>query len=131
MRLMALAAVLVLGLCLAYTRYMYPSDGDVRSVAYDGPGTFLSVRDNADGGAIENWILVCRINGDRVAFSADAEWVRRATASLRPEQAVHISYELPASKTACGSRLGPPTLRGIEPLGGPVHAELALNSRPQ
>ena len=114
MRLMCLVTLIVLGLCLAYARHVEPIGHECAS--YSGPATFLGLRSLAEEGDGSYWLLVCRVDGERVAFPANDEWVRRAAAPLHPGQLVTLRYDLP-TKSLPGNyaEFGPPTLRGIAP----------------
>jgi hypothetical protein len=111
MRLMLLAAVITLSVCLAYAKYLEPDR--TRGTSFDGPAEFVAMFHDSDGDADSRWILVCRVGGDRIAFNADDAWVRQAADGLKPGETVRLLYDLPAVSTACGSELGPPTLTGI------------------
>jgi hypothetical protein len=112
MRLMLLAAIICVGVCLSYDAYLKP----VRPEAgcYDGPATFVSMSEDRDEESSNTqWIVIFRVNGQRVAFNAREAWARHAVEGMRPGQAVRLVYDLPASVSAWGSELGPPTLRGV------------------
>jgi hypothetical protein len=132
MRLMSLATLIVLGLCLAYARHVDPAAPQTAS--YRGPATFVGLSSLGEEGAAgaAYWLLVCRVDGQRVAFPANDEWVRRAAAPLHPGQPVTVSYDLPVKSLGDNyTEFGPPTLRGIAPANGGAATggdALALNT---
>lgn len=114
MRLMSLATLIVLGLCLAYARHVQPHAPE--GTSYCGPATFLGIRSLGEEGVGMYWLLVCRVDGQRVAFPANDEWIRRAATPLHAGQPVTVRYDLPIKSLAgdC-TEFGPPTLRAIAP----------------
>lgn len=116
MRLTSLVSLIILGLCLAYARHLQPAVPDPAS--YNGPATFVSLVPDDATDPNPHWVLVCVVDGARMAFSANDARVRRQAASLRPGQAVTICYDLPATPSSCGyAQLGPPVFRTIKPAG--------------
>jgi hypothetical protein len=123
MRLILLATLIVLGICLAYAHRVNPEEAVTMS--YRGPATFVSLTSDCNEDAPCRWLLVCRVRGDRVAFHADTEWARGLVGEMRPGQAINLSYDLPATATPLGTELGPPTLRTIRPASAPIAVALS------
>ena len=113
MRLMLLAAVFCVSVCLSYDHFSKPVRPEASG--YDGPATFVSLLNTGDAeeGPEANWILVCRVHGQRVAFAVTDRSMCRRVEGMLSGQAVRLTYVLPARAGEETSELGPPTIRAI------------------
>lgn len=129
MRLLGLATLIILGLCLAYAHHLEPDTP--LSMFYNGPATVMSLREDSEQNVLGHWLLVCDVDGTRVAFRLHDDAARRTLAHVTPGQHVTLCYDLPGCVAGGYAELRPPTLRSITPAGTTDAVSYALNTDDQ
>ena len=120
MRLIALAATITLTCCLAYAHYLQPSPAD-ESQSFAGIAHYVQLNRepaaaNDDGCPSIRATLVCEVDGQRIAFPANCDWICLTADSLRPGDEVALRYIVPSVYTDAGAHLGPPIVHEFRPL---------------